>query len=111
MIDELITQDFDSFKSDIGNLPILYQCTSKESVEGIMKSGASREFTGKNSNFYGQGAYTTFTLESSIDNSKGSIYGKYIMKYALYGGFKNYLFFDCSLKQFEVELSFLDIFQ
>lgn len=94
MIDELIKQDFDSFKSDIGNLPILYQCTSKESVEGIKKNGASREFTGKNSNYYGQGAYTTFTLESSIENAKGSIYGKYIVKYALSGGFKNFLFFD-----------------
>lgn len=94
MIDELIKQDFDSFKDNIGDLPVLYQCTSKESVEGIKKYGASREFTGKNSNFYGQGAYTTFTLESSIDNSKGSVYGKYIVKYALSGGFENYLFFD-----------------
>lgn len=99
MIDELIKQDFNSFKNDIVNLPILYQCTSKESVEGIIKCGASREFTGKNSNFYGQGAYTTFTLESSIDNSKGSIYGKYIMKYALYGGFQNYLFFDKEMNE------------
>jgi hypothetical protein len=80
MIDELIKQDFDSFKDNIRDLPVLYQCTSKESVEGIKKYGASREFTGKNSNFYGQGAYTTFTLESSIDNSKGSIYGKYIIR-------------------------------
>ena len=94
MIDELIKQDFDSFKSGIGDLPILYQCTSIEGIEGIRKYGASREYTGKNSNFYGQGAYTTFTLESTLDNAKGSIYGKYLVKFALAGGFKDFLFFD-----------------
>ena len=99
MIDELIKQDFDSFKSGIDDLPILYQCTSKEGIEGIRKYGTSREFTGKNSNFYGQGAYTTFTLESTLDNAKGSIYGKYLVKFALDGGFKDFLFFDEEMNQ------------
>lgn len=94
MLDELIKQDFDSFKKNIGNLPILYQCTSKEGIEGIKKYGTSREFTGKNSNFYGQGAYTTFTLESTLDNARGSVYGKYLVKFALDDGFKDFLFFD-----------------
>ena len=99
MLDELIKQDFNSFKSNIGNLPILYQCTSKEGIEGIKKYGTSREFTGKNSNFYGQGAYTTFTLESTLDNAKGSIYGKYLVKFALDGGFDGFLFFDDEMNQ------------
>ena len=99
MIDELIKQDFNSFKSNINDLPILYQCTSKEGIEGIKRSGASREFTGKNSNYYGQGAYTTFTLESTIDNAKGSVYGKYIVKYVLSDGFKDFLFFDEEMNQ------------
>lgn len=94
MIDELIVKDFDTFKNEIGNLPEVYQCTTKEGLEGIRKYGTSREFTGKNSNFYGQGAYTTFTLRSTLDNVRGSIYGKCIIRFALNDGFKNFLFFD-----------------
>jgi hypothetical protein len=99
MIDELIKQDFNTFKSTMDKLPILYQCTSLDGVEGIKKNGASREFTGKNSNFYGQGAYTTFTLESTLDNAKGSIYGKYLVKFVLDGGFKDFLFFDQEMNE------------
>jgi hypothetical protein len=93
MIDELIYKDFDDISKNVGNLIPLYHCTTKEAVEGICKNGACREFTGKHSNFYGQGFYTTFELGSSMDNSNG-IYGRYIMKFGLNGGFENFLFFD-----------------
>ena len=98
MIYELIKSDYGDFKNDIKNMPILYHCTTKEGAEGIIYNGASREFTGKNSNFYGQGFYTTFTLGSTIDNSS-SIYGKYIIKFALHNGFKDFLFFDEEMNQ------------
>lgn len=94
MIEELIAQDFETFKSGMNNLPILYHCTTKEGAEGIVTKGCTREFTGKNSNFYGQGFYTTFTLDSTLDNSQGYVYGKYIIKFVLNNGFKDFLFFD-----------------
>lgn len=93
MIDELLHTSFDSFKKNINNLEILYHCTTEEGAEGIIKNGACREYTGKNSNFYGQGFYTTFTLDSTMDNS-GGYYGQYIIKFGLDGGFKDFLFFD-----------------
>lgn len=98
MIDELLKTDFETFKSNIGNMPVLYHCTTLDAIKGISRYGASREYTGKNSNYYGQGLYTTFELGSSIDN-QDSIYGRYIMKFALHDGFKDFLFFDEEMNQ------------
>lgn len=93
MIDELEYKNFDDLVNDVDKLIMLYHCTTKESVDGISKNGACREFTGKHSNYYGQAFYTTFELGSSMDNS-GGYYGKYIIQFGLDGGFKNFLFFD-----------------
>lgn len=98
MLDELIKTDFSNFEKNIKILPKLYHCTTKEGKDGISLNGACREFTGKNSNFYGQGFYTTFTLDSTVDNSS-SIYGKYIIKFALNDGFKDFLFCDEEMNQ------------
>lgn len=98
MLDELIGQNFADFKDNIDNLEILYHCTDITGVKGILKNGACREYTGKNSNFYGQGFYTTFTLGSTMGNA-GSYYGKYIIKFGLDGGFKNFLFFDKEMNE------------
>ena len=93
MIEELIKTDFETFKSNVGDIPVLYHCTTLDAIKGISKHGASREYTGKNSNYYGQGFYTTFELGSSVDN-QNSIYGRYIIKFGLANGFKDFLFFD-----------------
>lgn len=96
MIDEVINTDFETFRSDRGNLILLYHCTSKEGAEGIARDGATREFTGKNANAYGQGFYTTFNLNSTIKFGYNSWhnYGKYIIQFGLVGGFKDFLIFD-----------------
>ena len=60
MIDELFDQDYDSFVKELNNFVKFYHCTTKDAVDGIKRIGANREFTGKNSNYYGQGLYTTF---------------------------------------------------
>ena len=98
MINELIYKNFDDLSKNIGNLIPLYHCTTKEAVDGICKYGACREYTGKHSNYYGQGFYTTFELGSSIDN-QGGYYGKYIVKFGLNGGFENFLFFDKEMNE------------
>ena len=98
MVNELIYKDFNDISQNINNLIPLYHCTTKEAVEGISKYGACREFTGKHSNFYGQGFYTTFELGSSMDNS-GGYYGKYIIKFGLNGGFDDFLFFDKEMNE------------
>lgn len=98
MLDELIGQNFNDFKDKIQDLEVLYHCTDEIGAKGIVKTGASREFTGKNSNFYGQGFYTTFTLNSTMDNA-GGYYGKYIIKFGLDGGFKDFLFFDQEMNE------------
>lgn len=90
---EVIDKDFESFKKSIKNLIPLYHCTTKEAAQGIIENGPSAEFTGKNSNFYGRGFYTTFTLRSAVRNTE-NIYGTYIIKFGLSGGFKDFLFFD-----------------
>lgn len=98
MVNELIYKDFNDINQNINDLIPLYHCTTKEAVEGISKYGACREFTGKHSNFYGQGFYTTFELGSSMDNS-GGYYGKYIIKFGLNGGFDDFLFFDKEMNE------------
>jgi len=94
MIQEYTQTSFNDFNKDLRNTVKLYHCTTKEGVEGIIKNGTSIEYTGKNSNFYGQGFYTTYSLGSTLQNQKGSIYGKYLIEFALLDGFKNFLIFD-----------------
>lgn len=94
MVKEYTQSSYDDFSKNLRGTIKLYHCTTKEGVEGIIKNGTSIEYTGKNSNFYGQGFYTTFDLASTLDNQKGSIYGKYIIEFGLLDGFKNFLIFD-----------------
>ena len=73
----------------------LYQRTDSIGLKGISKNGASREFTGKNSNFYGQGAYTTFSLGATeVNKDKAGLYGRIVVKFKLLGGLKDFLIFD-----------------
>lgn len=94
MIQEYTQTTFDDFRKNLRNTIKLYHCTTKEGAEGIIKNGTSIEYTGKNSNFYGQGFYTTYDLNSTLDNQKGNTYGKYLIEFALIDGFKNFIIFD-----------------
>ena len=96
MITEYIDTDFQTFKKETeeGVGTYLYHCTDDVSLKGILANGPDRDFTGKNSNTYGSGFYTTFKLESSEKNSQGHIYGHNIVKFRLVGGFEGFLIFD-----------------
>lgn len=96
MIREYIENDFESIKQMVANGEgtYLYHCTDDRSLKGLLKNGPDRDWTGKNSNTYGSGFYTTFRLDSSEQNSRGHIYGGYIVKFLLIGGFEGFLIFD-----------------
>ena len=96
MLNEYIDTDFATFKKETeeGVGTYLYHCTDDASLKGILANGPDRDFTGKNSNTYGSGFYTTFRLDSSEQNSQGHIYGHNIVKFRLIGGFKGFLIFD-----------------
>lgn len=75
----------------------LYQLTDKGGMEGLVKYGPSREWTGKNSNFYGTGIYTNIDEKSMITNyhgAVGNVYGSYMMKYILKDGLKDFIVLD-----------------
>lgn len=75
----------------------LYHATSSAGKTGITTNGASRLMTGSNSNFYGPGVYTNWDLGDAIGGT--SIYGDYIVKFVLKGGFKDFLIFDKDFNQ------------
>lgn len=75
----------------------LYHATSSAGKTGITTNGASRVMTGSNSNFYGPGVYTNWDLGDAIGGT--SIYGGYIVKFVLKGGFKDFLIFDKDFNQ------------
>nr|DAL46817.1 MAG TPA_asm: hypothetical protein [Caudoviricetes sp.] len=75
----------------------LYHATSSAGKTGITTNGASRLMTGSNSNFYGPGVYTNLDLGDAIGGT--SIYGDYIVKFVLKGGFKDFLIFDKDFNQ------------
>lgn len=70
----LITEDFGSS----GKFEI-WHCTQEKVLKSIGNVGFERAFTGKNSNYYGPGTYTTYDLESSINNSYNGPYGPIIL--------------------------------
>ena len=89
----------------------VYHMTKREALEGgIYKSGFERFYTGKNSNAYGPGVYTTLypsfdpraevktsygSPNPDLDKSRGSIYGHVMIKMrAKKGAIKNFLIFD-----------------
>lgn len=96
MIDEYIDNDFETIKQSVenGEGTYLYHCTDERCLKGLLTNGPDRDWTGKNSNTYGSGFYTTFKLTSSEQNSQGHTYGGYIVKFLLIGGFNGFLIFD-----------------
>lgn len=89
----------------------VYHMTDKKSLEGgVYKTGFERYFTGKNSNAYGPGVYTTLypsfdkradvrdsygRPNPELDKNRGLIYGKTMIKLRVKkGGVRNFLVFD-----------------
>lgn len=95
-INEYIETSYDDLKTNRHNLPIVYQLAFKDRIKSIFKNGFSREYaTSAGGNFYCTGLYTTFDLQSTIENSKtkASLYGDVIIKM----GIKSYdRFFICN---------------
>lgn len=77
---------YDNVKTKNINAPIVYQCTFSNRLKSIFKNGFSREFTATaGGNFYCTGLYTTYNLESTLNNlqTKDHIYGDAILKIAI----------------------------
>jgi hypothetical protein len=103
IIQETIEEYVDDVKFDDkgelqSNLPIVYQLAFEDRLPSIFKNGYSREFAATaGGNYYCTGVYTTFNLNSTIQNSKdkASLYGGAIVKL----GIKSYeRFFICNKK-------------
>lgn len=94
-LNELVDVNIKDLKSNNHNLPIVYQLAFADRVESIFRNGYSREYAGSaGGNAYCTGVYSTFDLNSTIDNSrtKASLYGDTIVKL----GIKSYeRFFIC----------------
>lgn len=97
-INEYLDTSYDDLKSDHHNLPIVYQLAFEDRLPSIFKNGFSREFAASaGGNYYCTGLYTTFDLNSTIENSKtkANLYGGAIIKM----GIKSYdRFFICNKK-------------
>lgn len=98
-IDEVFTnKDRKGFMGDVhgGKYVFIYSAAFKDKVKSLMKNGLSPEFLGTNprdtSIYYGIGGYACYSLEGARGNL--GTYGDTIIKYALKGGFKNFLIFD-----------------
>ena len=74
---------FDNIGETQKNMQIVYQLAFSDRLKGIFSNGFSREFAATaGGNYYCTGLYTTFDLDSTIENSrsKSSIYGDAIVK-------------------------------
>ena len=95
-INEYIDASYDDLKNNHHNLPIVYQLAFRDRLKSIFTNGFSREFAASaGGNYYCTGLYTTFDLDSTIENSKtkASLYGDAIIKM----GIKSYdRFFICN---------------
>ena len=93
--------DYKEFTRNLGNSVRLWHVTKKQSWKALVETGFDGEFMAENSAIYGRGAYTTFDLKSSINNSRyqSGIYGNVIIECALIDGFKDFLFFDEAMNQ------------
>lgn len=83
VIEEYMDVSYDDIKSGHHSMPIVYQCAFSDRVKKIFENGFSREYAGSaGGNFYCTGLYSTFSLNSTIDNwrTKKSIYGDAILK-------------------------------
>ena len=97
-INEYLDTSYDDLRNNRHNLPIVYQLAFEDRLPSIFKNGFSREFAATaGGNFYCTGLYTTFDLNSTIENSKtkADLYGGAIIKM----GIKSYeRFFICNKK-------------
>ncbi|MBR6516368.1 MAG: hypothetical protein IKT40_05885 [Bacilli bacterium] len=97
-INEYLEQSYDDLRGGKHNLPIVYQLAKRDRVEKIFKNGFSREYAATaGGNYYCTGLYTTFDLQSTLNNSqdKADLYGDVIIKMAI----KSYdRFFICNKK-------------
>ena len=97
-INEYLDTSYDDLKNNRHNLPIVYQLAFEDRLASIFKNGFSREFAASaGGNYYCTGLYTTFDLNSTIENSKtkADLYGGAIIKM----GIKSYdRFFICNKK-------------
>lgn len=95
-INEYVDTSYDDLANNRHNLPIVYQLAFEDRLPSIFKNGFSREFAASaGGNFYCTGLYTTFDLQSTIENSKtkANLYGNAIVKM----GIKSYdRFFICN---------------
>lgn len=95
-INEYLDTSYDDLRNNRHNLPIVYQLAFEDRLPSIFKNGFSREFAATaGGNYYCTGLYTTFDLNSTIENSKtkASLYGGAIIKM----GIKSYdRFFICN---------------
>lgn len=83
VIEEYVDINYEDLVNDNHSLPIVYQCAFSDRVEKIFENGFSREFAGSaGGNFYCTGLYSTFSLNSTINNwhTKKWIYGDAILK-------------------------------
>lgn len=92
-VDNIQLDKYNNIKND---LTIVYQLAFEDRLPSIFKNGYSREFAATaGGNYYCTGVYTTFNLNSTIQNSqdKASLYGGAIVKL----GIKSYdRFFICN---------------
>lgn len=83
LLKEDINVSYSDLKNNKHNLPIVYQCAFRDRVASIFRSGYSREYAGSaGGNFYCTGVYSTFNLQSTIENvkTKSDLYGNTIIK-------------------------------
>ena len=74
---------YDSLKNETHGLPIVYQLAKSDRIASIFKNGYDREYAGTaGGNFYITGVYTTYNLQSTINNlgDKSNLYGDTIIK-------------------------------
>lgn len=103
VVEEYFDIEYDDLKSDNHSLPIVYQCAFSDRIDKIFENGFSREYAGTaGGNFYCTGLYSTFSLQSTIDNwrTKKSIYGDAILKI----GIKSYERFIIMDKQIAMQV-------
>lgn len=83
VVNEYVDISYEDLVNDNHSMPIVYQCAFSDRLPSIFSNGMSREFAGSaGGNFYCTGLYSTFSLQSTINNSytKAHLYGDAILK-------------------------------
>lgn len=74
---------------------IIYHACQPEAVDGILKNGFSRRYTGQRANCVGTGIYCTLT---PTYGTYGSEFGHSLLKCILVGGLKDFIIFSQELR-------------